>query len=80
VEGPDIIKDKLFPVPSSFKLIQAESGTGWQAMYKLFNTGHCTDVYVPGEIAEYFIKYLKIMALRGKESTVWKNLTKAGDR
>src|SRR5476651_1998081 len=46
-----IIKDNLFPVPPLFKLIQAESGTSWQEMYKVFNMGHRMELYVPEVIA-----------------------------
>jgi len=51
VEGLHIIKDNLFPVPPLFDLIQKESGTSWQEMYKVFNMGHRMELYVPQEIA-----------------------------
>jgi phosphoribosylformylglycinamidine cyclo-ligase len=54
-----IIKDNLFDVPPLFKLIQAESGTSWQEMYKVFNMGHRMELYVPQEIAEDIIKISK---------------------
>jgi phosphoribosylformylglycinamidine cyclo-ligase len=56
VEGLHIIKDNLFPVPPLFKLIQQESGTSWQEMYKVFNMGHRMELYVPAEIAGELIK------------------------
>jgi phosphoribosylformylglycinamidine cyclo-ligase len=46
-----IIKNNLFPVPPLFKLIQEESKTSWQEMYKVFNMGHRMELYVPEEIA-----------------------------
>jgi phosphoribosylformylglycinamidine cyclo-ligase len=51
-----IIKDNLFPVPPLFKLIQEESKTSWQEMYKVFNMGHRMELYVPQEIAADLIK------------------------
>ncbi|MFD2866860.1 AIR synthase related protein [Mucilaginibacter antarcticus] len=51
VEGLHIIKDNLFPIPPLFKLIQEESETSWQEMYKVFNMGHRMELYVPEAIA-----------------------------
>ena len=56
IEGLHIIKDNLFPVPPLFKLIQEESKTSWQEMYKVFNMGHRMELYVPEEIADDLIK------------------------
>lgn len=51
IENLHIIKDNLFPIPPLFKLIQAESNTSWQEMYKVFNMGHRMELYVSQEIA-----------------------------
>ncbi|WP_199560918.1 AIR synthase related protein [Mucilaginibacter hurinus] len=51
VDNVHVIKDNLFPVPPLFKLIQEESKTSWQEMYKVFNMGHRMELYVPEEIA-----------------------------
>jgi phosphoribosylformylglycinamidine cyclo-ligase len=51
VENLHIVKNNLFPVPPLFKLIQEESETSWQEMYKVFNMGHRMELYVPEEIA-----------------------------
>ena len=51
VDALHIIKDNLFDTPPLFKLIQQESGTDWQEMYKVFNMGHRMELYVPAEIA-----------------------------
>ena len=56
VDSLHIIKDNLFPVPPLFNLIQQESKTSWQEMYKVFNMGHRMELYVPQEIADYLIK------------------------
>lgn len=51
-----VIKDNLFPIPPLFQLIQEQSGTAWEEMYKVFNMGHRMELYVPEEIAEDIIK------------------------
>ncbi|MCX2479620.1 AIR synthase-related protein [Pedobacter sp. MC2016-15] len=54
-----VIKDNLFPVPPLFELIQEQSGTAWEEMYKVFNMGHRMELYVPQEIAESIIAISK---------------------
>lgn len=54
-----VIKDKLFPIPPLFKLIQEQSGTDWKEMYKVFNMGHRMEIYVPAAIAEDIIAISK---------------------
>lgn len=56
IDNLHIIKDNLFPVPPLFNLIQQESKTSWQEMYKVFNMGHRMELYVPQEIADNLIK------------------------
>jgi phosphoribosylformylglycinamidine cyclo-ligase len=51
IDNLHIIKDNLFPVPPLFKLIQEQSTTDWQEMYKVFNMGHRMELYVPETIA-----------------------------
>ena len=59
INNVHIIKDNLFPVPPLFDLIQKESGTSWQEMYKVFNMGHRMELYVPKEIATDIIAISK---------------------
>ncbi|MDB5014812.1 MAG: phosphoribosylformylglycinamidine cyclo-ligase, partial [Daejeonella sp.] len=59
VENLHIIKDNLFPIPPLFKLIQEESATDWQEMYKVFNMGHRMEFYVSEEIAQDIINISK---------------------
>ena len=54
-----VIKDNLFPVPPLFELIQEQSGTAWEEMYKVFNMGHRMEIYVPQEIADDIIAISK---------------------
>lgn len=51
IDDLHVIKDNLFDVPPLFKLIQAESDTDWQEMYKVFNMGHRMELYVPEALA-----------------------------
>ena len=50
-----VIKDKLFDVPFLFRLIQKESNTNWQEMYKVFNCGHRMELYVEQDFADEII-------------------------
>ncbi|MCE7043566.1 AIR synthase-related protein [Dyadobacter sp. CY312] len=52
IDNLHIIKDNLLPIPPLFKLIQEESGTSWQEMYKVFNMGHRLEIYLPKEHAD----------------------------
>ena len=47
-----VVKDNMFDVPPLFKAIQAQSGTDWKEMYKVFNMGHRMEIYVRPEVAE----------------------------
>ncbi len=55
VENMHIVKDNLFPVPPLFRLIQEQSGTSWEEMYKVFNMGHRMEIYVDEELADKII-------------------------
>lgn len=59
IDGLHIIKDNLFPLPPLFRIIQAESNTPWQEMYKVFNMGHRMEVYVKPSIADDIIAISK---------------------
>ncbi|HLP55820.1 MAG TPA: AIR synthase related protein [Fluviicola sp.] len=81
VDNVHVIKDNLFPIPPLFQMIQEESGTEWQEMYKVFNMGHRMEVYVPAELAPEIIAISKsfgvdaqvvgrVEAMEGKRVTV----------
>ncbi|MFC3196924.1 AIR synthase related protein [Parapedobacter deserti] len=55
IDDLHVVKNNLFDVPPLFKLIQSESGTDWQEMYKVFNMGHRMELYVPPAIADDII-------------------------
>ena len=50
-----IVKDRLFDTPPLFSLIQQESNTPWQEMYKVFNMGHRLEIYTDPASAEGMI-------------------------
>jgi phosphoribosylformylglycinamidine cyclo-ligase len=59
VENLHITKDNLFPVPPLFKIIQEQSKTSWQEMYKVFNMGHRFEIYTSAGIADQLIAVSK---------------------
>ena len=50
-----VIKDNMFEVPYLFKLIQKESKTSWEEMYKVFNCGHRMELYIEPRFADEII-------------------------
>ena len=81
VDGVHVIKDNLFSIPPLFKLIQEESGTAWEEMYKVFNMGHRMELYVSMEVADAIIAISKsfnidaqvvgrVEAFEGKQVTI----------
>ncbi|MFN5705840.1 MAG: AIR synthase-related protein, partial [bacterium] len=66
VENVHIIKDNLFDCPPLFKLIQEESNTPWQEMYKVFNMGHRMEVYTNEARAEELINISKSFGVEAK--------------
>jgi phosphoribosylformylglycinamidine cyclo-ligase len=56
VENLHIIKDNLFALPPLFRLIQQESQTSWQEMYKVFNMGHRMEIYTDEQTANEIIE------------------------
>lgn len=56
VDNLKIVKNNMFPVPPLFRMIQEESGTSWQEMYKVFNMGHRMELYLPLEYANRVIE------------------------
>jgi phosphoribosylformylglycinamidine cyclo-ligase len=59
VDNMHIIKDNLFPTPPLFRIIQNQSGTLWNEMYKVFNMGHRFEVYTSANAAEHIISVSK---------------------
>lgn len=55
VENLSIVKNNMFAIPPLFKLIQQQSSTSWQEMYKVFNMGHRMELYVDPSVAKDII-------------------------
>jgi phosphoribosylformylglycinamidine cyclo-ligase len=45
IDNLHIVKDNLFPLPPLFRIIQEQSETKWEEMYKVFNMGHRFEIY-----------------------------------
>lgn len=56
IDNLHIIKDNLLAIPPLFRLIQEESATSWQEMYKVFNMGHRLEIYIAPEHADRIIE------------------------
>ncbi|WKN33430.1 AIR synthase-related protein [Porifericola rhodea] len=61
-----VIKDNLFDTPPLFSIIQEESGTDWQEMYKVFNMGHRMEVYLSEEHAQLVIDIAESLGVEAK--------------
>lgn len=56
VSNIHIVKDNLFPLPPLFRIIQEQSGTPWNEMYRVFNMGHRFEIYTSPEAAARIIE------------------------
>ena len=54
-ENCKVVKDKMFPIPPLFRVIQDCSRTDWKEMYQVFNMGHRMEIYVRPELADKII-------------------------
>ncbi|MDR0971449.1 MAG: phosphoribosylformylglycinamidine cyclo-ligase [Bacteroidales bacterium] len=81
IENLHIIKDNLFEIPPLFEMIQKESKTSWQEMYRVFNMGHRMEIYTDKETAKDIIEISKsfdvdaqivgkVEAFKGKKVTI----------
>jgi phosphoribosylformylglycinamidine cyclo-ligase len=55
VENLHIVKNNMFPLPPLFRIIQEQSGTAWEEMYKVFNMGHRFEIYTDQKNASEII-------------------------
>jgi phosphoribosylformylglycinamidine cyclo-ligase len=65
-DGLHVIKDDLFELPPLFELIQRESGTGYNEMYKVFNMGHRMEIYTDEKFASQLISISKSFNIDAK--------------
>lgn len=66
IDDVHVIKDNLFEVPVLFEMIQKESGTPWEEMYKVFNMGHRMEIYVKPDLAESIISISQSFGIEAK--------------
>ena len=55
VDKVNVIKDNLFALPPLFRLIQQQSNTPFEEMYKVFNMGHRMEIYTDESTAQDII-------------------------
>jgi phosphoribosylformylglycinamidine cyclo-ligase len=55
-ENVHVVKDNLFATPPLFRMIQEESKTPWQEMYRVFNMGHRLEIYTDADSAARMIE------------------------
>jgi phosphoribosylformylglycinamidine cyclo-ligase len=61
-----VIKDNLFKLPPLFKIIQQQSGTSWEEMYRVFNMGHRFEIFIDEKFASEIIKIASGFNLEAK--------------
>jgi phosphoribosylformylglycinamidine cyclo-ligase len=66
VDNLHIVKDNLFNTPPLFELIQAQSGTDWREMYKVFNMGHRMELYLDEKNTQMVIDISKHFNVEAK--------------
>ncbi len=66
VDNIHIIKDNMFETPPLFQMIQKESQTPWQEMYKVFNMGHRMEIYTDETTAKALIDISKSFDIDAK--------------
>ena len=59
VNNIHVVKNNLFEIPTIFKIIQSESGTSLNEMYKVFNMGHRLEIYCEKQFANEIIDIYK---------------------
>jgi phosphoribosylformylglycinamidine cyclo-ligase len=59
VDKLHVVKNDLFELPPLFRMIQEQSGTSWNEMYRVFNMGHRMELYVDRSTAENLISISK---------------------
>jgi phosphoribosylformylglycinamidine cyclo-ligase len=59
VDNLHVIKDNLLDVPPLFGMIQRESATPWEEMYRVFNMGQRMEIYLEEDDAQAIIDISK---------------------
>ncbi|MGB1074675.1 MAG: AIR synthase related protein [Flavobacteriales bacterium] len=66
VDELHVIKDNLMSTPPLFRLIQSESNTTWQEMYRVFNMGHRMEVYTDVSTANELVSQALSMGVHAQ--------------
>ena len=61
-----IVKDKMFNIPTLFKIIQQESKTDWKEMFRVFNCGHRMEIYTDKSFANEIINISRSFSVDAK--------------
>lgn len=77
IDGLRIVKNNLLPVPPLFTLIQKESGTNWQEMYKVLNCGTRFELYTDEKNAAIIIDIAKSFNVEAQIMGYTEQATKA---
>jgi phosphoribosylformylglycinamidine cyclo-ligase len=80
-----VVKDDLFPLPPLFRVIQEQSSTPWEEMYRVFNMGHRFEIYTTEKAAVKIIGIAALFNLDAKiighcEASDSKKLTISSDK
>jgi len=80
IDNLHIVKDNMFSLPPLFRIIQEQSGSSWEEMYKVFNMGHRFEIYTDAKNAPQIIDIASGFNLEAKvighcESSDRKQLT-----
>lgn len=59
IDNVRVVKNNLFPIPPLFNMIQKESNTSWEEMYKVFNMGQRMEIYLDEKNADQVIAISK---------------------
>jgi phosphoribosylformylglycinamidine cyclo-ligase len=66
IDNLHIVKDNMFSLPPLFTIIQEQSGTSWEEMYKVFNMGHRFEIYTDEKNASRIIEIASGFNLEAK--------------
>jgi len=65
-EGLHVVKDSLLPTPPVFLMIQQQSQTPWEEMYKVFNMGHRMEIYTDAATAESIMEISRSFGVKAQ--------------
>lgn len=51
-----VVRDNMFQTPPLFRMIQEQSGSSWEEMYKVFNMGNLLEIYTDTSTADQILK------------------------